>query len=101
LPGKPGPAGPASSSRLLPQRFAQFLRALSLRFEQPHVLDRDRRLVGERSQQSNVFVLEGTHFGPAHQDSAERATFADQRHCEDGAMAMFEGWHSLLFEENQ
>ena len=44
---------------LLLQRFGEFARALLLCLEQPHVLDRDHRLVGEGLSQLDLLVSEG------------------------------------------
>ena len=67
--------------------FSELARALLLRLEQPHVLDRDDGLIGERRQKSDVLLLERSHLGTADQDGAKRAAFADQRHGEDGTMS--------------
>ena len=47
--------------------------------EQPHVLERDRRLVAEGLQQRDLPLGERPHFLPAQQDRAERLPFAEQR----------------------
>ena len=39
--------------------------------EQPHVLDRDHRLVAERAQQRDLALGERPHLVAAHQDDAE------------------------------
>ena len=72
--------------RLLLQRFGEVGGALLLGFEQPHVLDGNSGLVGEGFEKSNVRLLERSYFGPADQDSTERATFANERHGKDGAV---------------
>ncbi len=56
--------------------------------EQPHVLDRDHRLVGEGLEQPDVLFGEGPHLGASHQDRAEGASFAHQRHRKSGAMTI-------------
>src|SRR5262249_42781553 len=48
-------------SGLLPQRLAQLLRARLHLVEQPHVLDRDHRLVGEGRNQLDLLVGEWTY----------------------------------------
>jgi hypothetical protein len=55
---------------LLPQRFAQFLRASLHLLEQSHVLNRDHCLVGEGRQQLNLPVRERHRFGLADGDRA-------------------------------
>ena len=47
--------------RLMLQGFAQFRVALLEFFEQPHVLDRDHRLIGEGFEQSDLFFGERTN----------------------------------------
>jgi len=49
--------------RLLFQRFRELARALLLGLEQPHVLDRNQRLVGEGGDQLDLFVGERLHDG--------------------------------------
>ena len=49
-------------SRLLLQQLAEFMRALLLCLEQPSVLDRDYRLIGERLYQFNLLLGEGVDF---------------------------------------
>jgi two-component system NtrC family sensor kinase len=44
------------------------------RLEQPHVLDGDSGLIGERRQKSDVLLLEWSHLGAADQDGGFYAT---------------------------
>ena len=47
--------------------------------EQPHVLDRDHRLIGESSSELDLSVAEPTH-GPAHQhNDTDWNSFSQQR----------------------
>src|SRR5262245_41193064 len=58
-----------------------------LRFvEQPHVLDRDRRLVGERLQQRNLLVAERPDLHSAQEDHAECSAFTQQWDSQRSAM---------------
>jgi hypothetical protein len=43
------------------QRFCQLVRALLFSLEQPHVLDRDRRLIGVRGDKLDLLVGEWLH----------------------------------------
>ena len=58
--------------RLMLQRLAQFRVALVEFLEQPHVLDRDHRLVGEGFEKRDLFVCEGTDLGAANCDCSDR-----------------------------
>jgi hypothetical protein len=55
--------------------------------EQAHVLDRDRRLVGEGLHQRDLLVGEPPRFHPPERDGADRAVLAHQRHREDRVVA--------------
>src|SRR5262249_7222353 len=58
--------------RLLLQRFGEST-VPSLQFlEEPHVLDRDDRLVGERLQQRDLLLGERPHLGAADLNRADR-----------------------------
>ena len=72
---------------LLFERLGQFAGALAQLVEQAGVLDGDRRLIGERLEQRDVLVLERPHLAAAHQDRAERAALAQQRHRHRGSVA--------------
>ena len=54
------------------QRFRQFARAGLNAFKQPHVLDRNRRLVRERRDQLDLFVGEWTHSDVSNAKDANR-----------------------------
>ncbi len=59
------------------------LGALLLDFlEEPHVLDRDRGLVGEGVGERDLLLAERPHFGAPQEHRAERLAFAHQRHRE-------------------
>ncbi len=49
--------------------------------EQPHVFDRDHRLVGEGAQQRNLCVREEPDLGAPYADRADRATIPEQRNA--------------------
>ena len=55
--------------------------------EQPHVLDRDHRLVGEGRDQLDLLVGERPHLGARQHDHADRNALAQERHAKDGAVA--------------
>ena len=55
--------------------------------EQPDVLDRDHRLVGEGLEEHDLAVGEALIGGAAKLDGAERHALAQQGHAEDGAEA--------------
>src|SRR5207302_756083 len=63
---------------LLMERFAGFV-------EQPHVLDRDRRLIGEGLEEPYLFVGERPDLLSAEHDCAEAMSLAQQRNREHGA----------------
>ena len=64
------------------------LAALVLDFvEQPHVLDRDRRLVGEGRDQLDLLVGERPHLGARQGQNADRHALAQHRNAEHGAEA--------------
>ena len=54
--------------------------------EQPHVLDRDHRLGGERFEELDLLVGERADFQPPHDDDADCLAFAHQRHGEEGPL---------------
>src|SRR5262249_47611653 len=53
--------------------------------EQPHVLDRDGRLVSKRTDQLDLLFGEGSRFGPGQSQDANRDAVAQHRHTEHGA----------------
>ena len=55
--------------------------------EQAHVLEGDRRLIGERPQERDLPLAERPHLLAAQQDRSERLSFAIERRDEHGAMA--------------
>jgi len=60
------------------QRFPGFV-------EQPRVLDRDHRLIGESSQEIDLALREGAFGSPHQRDRADRAAFLQHRHRHDAA----------------
>ena len=64
--------------RLLLERFLRFV-------EQAHVLDRDRRLVGEGLHQRDLLVGESRRLRAPEDDRADRTVFAHQRDRQDCA----------------
>src|SRR5262249_3813348 len=64
---------------LLLQRLAQLARALLLGLEQAYILDGDHGLVGERTQQFDLLVGEGTHCLATEHDHADGRSFPQQR----------------------
>ncbi len=66
-----------------PLLFERLLRLV----EQAHVLEGDRRLVAEGSQQRDFPVAERPHVLPAQQNRPERLSFAKERRDDHGAMA--------------
>jgi hypothetical protein len=69
---------------LLLQRFRELAGACLHLVEQPHVLDRDHRLVGEGSEQLDLLVGKGLHRATSQGDDADRAAFPQQRDTEHG-----------------
>jgi hypothetical protein len=58
------------------QRFAQLLRARLHLVEQPHVLNRDHGLVGERRSELDLLVGEGPYDAARQHDDADWRAFA-------------------------
>src|SRR5262249_21523054 len=72
---------------LLPQRFAQLLRARLHLVEQPHILDRDHRLVGEGLDQLDLLVGKRPHGFAYYVEHTNRIPLAQERHTEHCAKA--------------
>ena len=70
---------------LLLQRLGQLARPRLHLVEQPHVLDRDHRLVGEGGDKLDLLVGEGSHRSAHQHDHADRHSLAQQRNAEHGA----------------
>ena len=68
------------------QRLRQFARAGLDALEQPHVLDRDRRLVGERRDQLDLLVGERPHLRTGQDQDADRDALAQHRNAENRAV---------------
>ena len=71
--------------RLLLQRFGKLARALLLRLEQPRVLDRDHRLVGEGLDQLDLLLSERPYGSAMQDEHANRNPLSQKRHAEDCA----------------
>ena len=61
--------------RLMLQGLAQFSVALPEFFEQPHVLDGDYGLIGERLKERDLFVSKRSNFPSPNVDCADRNAF--------------------------
>jgi hypothetical protein len=73
--------------RLLLQRLAQIVGALTQLIEQPCVLDGDDGLVGERPEQPALLVRERTGVGPQDAERADGNIAAQHRHGRHRAIA--------------
>ena len=71
--------------RLLLQRFGQVAVARLQLVEQPRVLDRDHRLVGEGLEHGDLSFGEHRRFGASDGDRSNRAAVAEHRHGKDAA----------------
>src|SRR5262249_7122955 len=69
---------------LMFESFGQLARARLYLVEQPHVLDRNYRLVGEGLDQRDLFVGEGLHLQAIGQDHAEQIIPLEHRDRENG-----------------
>ena len=68
--------------RLLLERFGQFAVARLQLVEHPHVLDRDRRLVGEGLDQFDLLRGERPHLGAVDRQGSDRHPVANERRGE-------------------
>src|SRR5262245_45307532 len=68
------------SGGLLVQRLGQLTRALLLRLEQSHVLDRDEGLVCKGGNQVDLLFREGLNSCFPERNRANRCTMTQQRH---------------------
>src|SRR5215470_7941037 len=64
--------------RLMFQRLAQFCVALLDLFEEPHVLDRDDRLVCEGFEELDLLFREGADYSTTNDDDADRLVLAHE-----------------------
>src|SRR5262249_30483728 len=62
--------------RLLLERLGELARALLLCLKQPHVLDRDHRLVGERPEKRNLLIRKRINFGTSKLNRSDRDPLA-------------------------
>jgi hypothetical protein len=65
--------------RLLLQRLGELARALLLCLKQPHVLDSDHRLVGERPEKRNLLIRKRINFGTSKLNCARNAAGTQRR----------------------
>ena len=72
---------------LLLQRLAELTGACLHLIEQPHVLDRDHRLVGEGLDQLDLLVRERTHCGAREHNRTDHTAFPHERDSEHSAIA--------------
>ena len=70
---------------LLLQRLGKLARALLHLVEQPHVLDRDHRLVGERPHQLDLTIRERAGRPAGNRDDANGTALVYHRHGNDGS----------------
>src|SRR5262249_4456688 len=83
---------------LLVQRPAQLARARLHLVEQPHVLDRDHRLIGERGHQLDLLVGKWAHRASHQHDHANRLAFTQQRNTEHRTVVADLRWlYKLVF----
>ena len=66
----------------LPDRLRELARARLHLVEQPHVLDRDHRLVGEGSDQLDLLLGKGINSGARQKQDADRSSLAEERNTE-------------------
>ena len=67
------------------QRLAQFCIALLNLLEQPHVLDRDDRLIGEGFEKLDLRRGEGTHLGATRAQRSNEFPLLTKRNDQEGA----------------
>jgi hypothetical protein len=67
------------------QRFAQVASTRLYFVEQPHILDRDHRLVGEGGHQVNLILRKRSHRGSYQRDHTDRGVLSQERHTKHGA----------------
>src|SRR5262245_53314921 len=76
------------SRGLLLEGFGEIAGARLDLVEQPHVLDRDHRLVSEGADQLDLFLRERSYLVPCQRDHANRFSLAQQRYPKHGAQAV-------------
>jgi hypothetical protein len=65
--------------------------------EQPHVLDRDDRLVGEGLEERDFVVVESTGLAAGDRDRSDRGIAEQHRHHQDALVATNTGVHAPGF----
>ena len=83
--------------RLLLQRLAKLARARLHLVEQPHVLDRDHRLVGEGGDQLDLLISERLNVEPRRHQDADELPVAQQRHAQHSAVL----FHAACLQQGQ
>jgi len=73
---------------LLLQRIGKLVRALLLGLEQPRILDRDHRLVGEGLEQCDLFLGKRPHLHATDQNRSDRLPLPQQRSGERRSMTV-------------
>src|SRR5262245_7132720 len=73
--------------RLLLQRFRELARARLHLIEQPHVLDRDHRLVGEGFKQFDLLLTECPRLRAYYGERADDHSLAEKRHADSSSDA--------------
>ena len=73
--------------RLLLQRLGKLARARLHLVEQPHVLDRDHRLIGEGRDQLDLLLGEWMNRSTRQEKDADRHSLAQERNAKGGAIA--------------
>ena len=71
---------------LLLQRLGELSRARLHLVKQPHVLDRDHRLVGEGGEQLDLLISERLNVEPRRHQDADELPVAQQRHAQHSAV---------------
>src|SRR5438132_7704492 len=67
------------------ERFAELARARLHLVEQPHVLDRDDRLVGESRDKLDFLLRKRPHYRPRQSNDPNRVSLSQERHTKHSA----------------
>ena len=82
---------------LLFQRLGEIAGAGLHLVEQPHVLDRDHRLVGEGGEQLDLLISERLNVEPRRHQDADELPVAQQRHAQHSAVL----FHAACLQQGQ
>src|SRR5262249_2711761 len=82
---------------LMFERLGKLARSLLHLLEQPHILDRDYRLIGESLDQLDLLLSERVNLGTRQEHRADRVSVAQQRYAERGAKVP----PSLRFDQSE